>query len=68
MIYDISSTDKNKKFVVMIELDPTDYSIAVRRNRKPNNSTRAGKAALQLLVKLRSTLTLPTDGVARLRR
>ena len=63
-----------------------DYSVAVRRNRKPGNSwkweiyrpgksipverspdrfqtmaeaTRAGKAALQRLVKLRLTLALP---------
>jgi hypothetical protein len=66
--------------------DPADYSIAVRRNRKPHNSwrweiyrpgksipverssdhfqtmaeaTRAGKAALQRVLKLRLTLTLP---------
>jgi hypothetical protein len=70
---------------------PTDYSVAVKRNRKPPNSwrweincpgksvpverstdnfqtmaeaTRAGKEALQRLVKLRLTLTLPIDGVA----
>jgi hypothetical protein len=78
--------------LIMIERPhPTDYSVAVKRNRKPPNSwrweincpgksvpverstdnfqtmaeaTRAGKEALQRLVKLRLTLTLPIDGVA----
>jgi hypothetical protein len=73
--------------VIMTERpDPTDYSIAVKRNRRPHNSwrweinrpgksipvkqsadhfqtmaeaTRAGKEALQRLVKLHSTLILP---------
>jgi len=70
----------------MIErLDPADYSVAVKRNRKPRNSwrweincpgksipverspdnfqtmaeaTKAGKAALQQLVKLRLTISI----------
>jgi hypothetical protein len=68
---------------IMIRLHPVDYSVAVKRNRKPRNTwrweinrpgksipversphnfrtmaeaTRAGKAALQRLAKLRRTI------------